>query len=101
MIDLGMISLAIALGVGLLQLLNYLNTRSVRHENTADRFAKADGVALELNSIRIDISGVENKVENHSAQIALLQSACAVLVSQMTYQIRELEKLDDKLEDLK
>lgn len=105
--DLGIISIAIAIGVGLLQLLNYLNTKSVRKEVSLDKFAKADGVTLELTNIRNCITRMEAKLEDHGEKISSLRTQSAVCVNQhentadnMQHQLEALEKLVGKLEDL-
>ncbi len=101
MIELGFIALGVSVIGGGVQLLNYLNVRAVRKEASTERYAKADGVASELAVIRGDVVDCEDKLEDHSAKISALQSASAVLCSQMNAQIRELEHLSDKLDDLK
>ena len=105
--DLGIISIAIAIGVGLLQLLNYLNTKSVRKEVSLDKFAKADGVTLELTNIRAAITRIETKLEDHGEKISELRTQSAVCSNQhrhtsdnMESQLEALEKLVRKLEDL-
>lgn len=105
--DLGMVSIGIATGVGILQLLNYLNTRSVRAEVSLDKFAKADGVAMELNNIRNSITKIHEKIEDYGDKINELRTQNAVCINQhdntadnMQHQLEALNKLVSKLEDL-
>ena len=105
--DLGIVSITIATGVGLLQFLNYLNTRSVRAEVSLDKFAKADAVAIELNNIRTSITKIHEKLEDYSDKISELRTQSAVCVNQhentadnMKHQLEALNKLVNKLEAL-
>ncbi len=95
--DIAFISLIVAGVVASLQLLNYVNNRSIAKETSTDKFAKA----AELLSIGEEINDITSKLEDHTAKISALQSAAAVLISQMNQQIREVEKLSDKLDDWK
>jgi len=106
--DLSIVSIIIAVAVGLLQLLNYLNSRSIRSEVSLDKFAKADGVTMELNNIRISISKIHEKIEDYGEKIAELHTQNAVCLNQhsntaneMEHQLEALEKIVNKLEDLK
>lgn len=106
--DLGVVSIIIAVGVGVLQLLNYLNTRSTRAEGSLERFAKADAVSIELNSIRSSLTKLSEKIEDHNEKIAELRTQNAVCLNQhentsedMQHQLEALEKIVNKLEDLK
>ena len=105
--DLGIVSITIATGVGLLQLLNYLNTRSVRAEVSLDKFAKADAVGIELNNIRNSIAKIHEKLEDQGDKINELRTQSAVCINQhdnnaehMQNQLEALNKLVIKLENL-
>lgn len=99
--EIGLISLLLATAVGFIQLLGFLHSKEIRKEQTTDRYAKADRVALQLTGIEKDLRDIENISEDHSIKINALQSSAAVLVEQMRSQISSLEKLADKLDDLK
>jgi chromosome segregation ATPase len=106
--DLGIVSIVIATGVGMLQLLNYLNTRSAREEVSLDKFAKAEAVANEITGIKASLSKLHEKFEYHNEKIAELRTQNAVCINQhentsedMQHQLEALEKIVNKLEDLK
>lgn len=106
--ELSIVSLGIAIAVGLLQLLNYLNARSSREELSLDKFAKADGVTHELNNIRTSITKIHEKLEDYGEKIAELRTQNAVCINQhentsddMQHHLEALEKIVTKLEDLK
>ncbi len=99
--DTGVIGLLLAGTVGAIQLLTYISTRTLRKEVSEEKFAKADGVTNELTFIRSDIGDLEEKLDDHGSKISGLQMASAVLISQMQAQISALEKLNDKLDELK
>lgn len=106
--DLSIVSIVMAVGAGLLQLLNYLNARSMRSEVSLDKFAKADGVTVELNNIRTSISKMHEKLEDYGDKIAELRTQNAVCINQhentsddMQHHLEALEKIVTKLEDLK
>jgi predicted nuclease with TOPRIM domain len=79
--------------------LNFLNTMSVRKEAGLDKFAKAAAVDNELIVIRKDIADIDSKLEDHGQKISNLQVGSAVLNSQVSAQLREVEKLGDKLDE--
>jgi predicted nuclease with TOPRIM domain len=97
--DIGLVSLIVSGFVASVTALNFLNTMSVRKEAGLDKFAKAAAVDNELIVIRKDIADVYAKLEDHGQKISNLQVGHAVLNSQVGAQLREVEKLGDKLDE--
>ena len=102
-----LISIIISTIVGIIQLLSYLNNKNHTKESSMEKFAKAANINSELETIRNDIKQNASKLDDHSTQISELKTENAVCASERSrtnedilYQIRLLEKLDDKLDDL-
>lgn len=99
--DIGIISIIVSGLVASITALNFINTISVRKEAGLDKFARTAAVDNELIILRKDIAIIHLKLEDHGQKISNLQINVAVTASQMGGQLKELERLVDKVEELK
>jgi len=108
MIDLGIIGLGISVTVAAVNILGYLNTKAVRKEISDDKFAQAASVNSELIVIRDDIARIDTKLEDYGSKISAIQIQNAICENQhehtsdnMNQQIKALEKIVEKIDDLR
>lgn len=113
--DTGIVSLIISGLVAAITVAKFLFSLVIRKESVEEKFAKAETILdikknisdiedkfakIEtLIDVKKDISDIEDKLEDYGAKIGNLQMQGAVLNSQMTAQLRELEKLGNKLDE--
>jgi predicted nuclease with TOPRIM domain len=95
----GTISLVISGFVAVITVLKFVSSMAARKEANDDKFAKADAVTNHFTLIKNDIAHIEEKMEDHGQKISNLQVGGAVLSSQVAAQLREVEKLGDKLDE--
>lgn len=97
--DIGIISLVISTVVAAISILSFINTISVKKEGDLSKLARATDVDSQLILVRKDINTILSKLEDHGMKISLLQISEAVLKNQMATELRELEKLGDKIDE--
>ncbi len=95
----GTISLVISGFVAFITILKFISSMVARKEANDDKFAKADAVTQQFTIIKNDIVHLEERSEDHGQKINNLQVGSAVLSSQVAAQLREVEKLGDKLDE--
>lgn len=97
--EIGTVSLIISGGVAIITVLKFVASMVARKEASDDKFAKADAVSHQFIAMKSDIAHLEEKVEDQGQKISNLQVGGAVLSSQVAAQLREVEKLGDKLDE--
>ena len=93
------ISLVLSVFAAIITGLKFFIDILTRKEVTEDKFAKNHTVNSEFSIIKKDIIDIENKLEDHGAKIGQLHIQGAVLNSQVSAQLRELEKLGNKIDE--
>lgn len=97
--DISAISLVVSCLVATISVLNFFNTKSVQKEAGMEKFARSTSVDNDLQAIRKDIKDIDQKLEDHGGELGILKIDSAVLESQMTAMLREVEKLDEKIDE--
>lgn len=100
MVDIGIISLVVSGAVALISLLTFVNTISAKRETDIGKLARSVDVDNQLVFVKKDVITIISKLEDHGQKISNLQVSYAVLSTQMTTQLKEVEKLSDKINDL-
>ena len=102
--DIGVVSLAVSVSVGILQLLGYLHSRTLSKEASTDKFAKASNVSSELDNIRDHVIRIDHKMEDYGAKISSIQIQNGICENNHIHtaesikeQIKMLERIDDRL----
>ncbi len=93
------VSLVISGLIGVMTVLKFISSLAAKKEASDDKFAKAEAVTAIFTAVKKDISDIEDKLDDHGQKISNLQVGGAVLSSQVAAQLREVEKLGDKLDE--
>ena len=95
----GTISLVISGFVAVITVLKFISSMAAKKEANDEKFARVESVNNQFTLIKNDIVHLEESMEDHGQKISNLQVGGAVLSSQVAAQLREVEKLGDKLDE--
>ena len=96
--DIGTVSLIVSGFATTITALSFLNTIGVRKEAAHEKLARAGDVENQLLLIRAEIRDTNARAEENSKQISLLQRQGDVLESEVSSQLKAVEKLTDKID---
>ena len=106
--DFTSISLLLSGAVAIIQFLTYLHAKVDRKETLQNKYSKAADVELQISTLKSDIDNIHTKLDTQQLIINNIENENSVCIMEHKHSkenneniLRGLERLADKLEDLR